>query len=895
MLQPGARLGPYEILGSLGAGGMGEVYRARDPRLGREVAIKVLPLSMAGDSERLRRFEQEARAAGKLNHPHVLSVFDLGRHDGFTYIVSELLEGETLRQRLRRERLPVRKAVEWATQIARGLAAAHDRGIVHRDLKPENLIITRDGHVKILDFGLAKLTEAEAVAAEATVTLHTDAGLVLGTAAYMSPEQARGIPTDHRTDIFSFGAILYEMLSGVRAFERATSADTISAILKEHPPTLSESGRNVPPALERIVDHCLEKDRDERFHSMRDVAFALEGISAASSTSAMAPPAVTSARWKRVWPLAALLLVAVAGAAYLTSRNAAAPSAGAPISFQRLTDFVGVEESPAISPDGKSVALSGGSEVPHIWVRLLAGGPPLQITRDPAPHLEPRWSPDSASLIYFTPSLDAKGEGTIFEIPALGGPARRLVSAIAAGDISHDGKNLAYFRAAPNNKVELAVADRDGSNPRVLAALPASSLYSCLRWSPDDSWLAFQRGDVFDFDIYAIPTAGGEPRALTHDHKDMQGFAWWPDGKGIVFSSSRGHTILYLPTFNLWSMSLDGKRVRQLTFGEISYAQPDMDSRGRLVASRVLSSFNIWKFPVSGAPEENVRHAVQITSQTGHVQNPSVSPDGREVVYLSDSGGHPNLWVIKLDGSAELRQITFEQNPDVSVGVPVWSPDGKQITFFVSKVSGSGQERAVQPFEQWLVAPDGSNLRRLTDKGGWAAWSPDSRWLYTSPPTQGGQAAALFKVPVEGGDAVLVRKDGAQRSAPAPDGHTLYFTRFLGYVGGGTELEIDVASPENGPARLLARLPAWRVPFWQMPQPVISPDGKWLAVMLKDGAATNLYAVPTDGGPLRQITDFKHESTVIARRVSWSADSRFLFAAVGRTDADIVMLEHLLP
>src|SRR6185369_465360 len=291
-LASGTKLGPYEILSALGAGGMGEVYRARDPRLGREVAIKVLSSGSAPDSERLRRFEQEARATAALNHPNILAVFDIGSQDNSPYIVSELLEGETLRARLISGPLPARKAVDYSLQIARGLSAAHDRGILHRDLKPENIFITRDGHVKILDFGLAKLTMPEAgtpgLSAEATLDSATGRGVLLGTLAYMSPEQCRGAAVDARSDLFSFGAVLYEMLSGHRAFRGDTTADTISAILKEEPSDLSATGRNVPPLLERIVHHCLEKNPADRFQSARDIVFALEALSSISSSAASA-------------------------------------------------------------------------------------------------------------------------------------------------------------------------------------------------------------------------------------------------------------------------------------------------------------------------------------------------------------------------------------------------------------------------------------------------------------------------------------------------------------------------------------------------------------------------------------------------------------------------------
>ena len=307
---PGARFGPYEILGSVGAGGMGEVYRARDPRLGREVAVKVLPPQFAGDPDRLRRFELEARAAGALNHPNVLGVLDLGSENGHPYVVSELLEGETLRQRLRVAALTPKKAMEVAVQIAHGLAAAHDKGIVHRDLKPENLFVTREGRLKILDFGLAKLSRDGSPEDEVTLAsgdtpaagdgAATEAGAILGTVGYMSPEQVRGLPADARSDIFSFGVVLYEMVSGRRPFARDTHAETLTAILKDDPPELAETHPNVPPALERVVRRCLEKSPDERFHSARDVAYAIDALSSSSPGRAVPGPVAAAPRARRV-------------------------------------------------------------------------------------------------------------------------------------------------------------------------------------------------------------------------------------------------------------------------------------------------------------------------------------------------------------------------------------------------------------------------------------------------------------------------------------------------------------------------------------------------------------------------------------------------------------------
>ena len=884
-IQTGTRLGDCEILSVVGAGGMGEVYRARDARLQREVAIKVLPDSLADDKDRLRRFQQEARAAAALNHPNILTVYQFGETEtGAPYVVMELLQGQTLRERLLTGALSVRKTVEYALQIARGLAAAHDRGIIHRDLKPENLFITRDGVVKILDFGLAKLVSSNGGAQNTITSLESQAGTVVGTMGYMAPEQLRGQTVDHRCDIFSLGAVLYEMLSGQRAFHGNTPADTVSAILKEDPPELSEQAGKIPPALARMVQRCLEKDPAERFQSARDLAFNLELLSAPGSSSGKMQAVEPSSKKTAIapWVGATLLLLVGLGLGFFAARaQKSLHSSREPVALRRLTDFVGMEEFPALSPDGRSVAFTADSTGRRqVWVRLLNGGTPLQITKDDADHQAPRWSADSASLIYFTPASDANGQGTIWEVPALGGTPHPLVTSLSAGDLSHDGKLLAYLRASAGN-IELAVADRDGTNARSIVRLDSDYNYANIRWSPDDRLLAIQRGRTFDYDVFYVRRSGGDLKPLTRDGNPLSGFAWLPDSSGVIYASSRGSTVLYLPTMNLWSVHLDGENLRQLTFGEFSYESPDMDAKGNVVAARNRLQFDIWKYPVEGSARQNVSRGVQITHQTGAVLTPTVSPRDREIAYLSDSGGRGNIWVLNLD-NGQSRQVTFEQDPRIAIGLPVWSPDGKYISFVRRGLTGWN-------VDLWLENPDGTNAHKVADNGGWACWSPDSRWLYYSPPTQKG--FRIEKISPDGGNPVVVREE-ALKAAVAADG-TLYFTLNLASLNGVPGMEIRGARPENADARLVARIPGARLSLSLM-QPVVSPDGKWLALLLVNGPTTNIWIQPTDGGPMRQVTDFGKEATFIARRVSWSSDGKSIFAAVGKGEADIVWMSKLL-
>ena len=887
-IPPGTPLGPYEVGAPLGAGGMGEVYRARDPRLGRDVAIKVLPPSFAADQDRLRRFQLEAQAASALNHPGILTVHDLGVHDGAPYVVFELLDGQTLRERLGVGPLPIRKTLDYAAQLARGLAAAHEKGIVHRDLKPENVFVTTDGRLKILDFGLAKLTERRGTATGETAqaTLGTEPGAILGTVGYMSPEQVRGMPADHRADIFSFGAILFEMATARRPFQRDSIVETLNAILKEEPRELSVGSGGLHPGLARVIAHCLEKDAGERFQSASDIAFHLDSISKPSGTDSGA--GVTTPL-RRMRGLPWLMAAGVAGAlvvGYLIGARRPVVADTPVVSVERLTDFDGLEETPAISPDGRSVAFAaylGGRK--QIWVRLVAGGAALQLTRDDADHEAPRWASDGASLVYYTPPKERESQGEIWEVAALGGSPRPIASSIGGADISHDGTRIAFFRFE-KDQVSLIVSARDGSASRVVTPLPLGQYYISPRWSPDDESIAYQSGYAFTHDIFTVATRGGEPRRVSREARLLSGFSWTADGTGILYSSARASTVLYLPTFNLWSARLDGSGLRQLTFGEVSYVDPDVAGNGLLVASRVTRNLNVWKFPVDGSPAENVRRGVQITRQTGQVQTPSVGPNDREVVYLSDSGGHGNLWIIDTT-TGVTRQLTYEQDPDVYLGVPVWSPDGRHIAFYAAR-SGVGGN--------WLVNPDGGDPRELIRSGGWASWSSDGRWIYYNENTQGTAASgALKKIRPEGGDSVTVRDDQGNRPAISPDGSTLYFVVERPAVSGGSDYEVRAASPENGPSRVLAQIPARRIPLWQLVHPVISPDGKWLAMPLTDGSATNLWALPTAGGPLRQLTDFGQRPTYIARRVSWSTDGNAIFAAMGEGDADVVLLRRLTP
>ena len=886
----GRAIAHYRILSKLGSGGMGVVYRARDLKLGRDVALKLLPALSAADADRAARFKREAQLLASLNHPNIAAIYGFEDTDNVLALVLELVEGTTLDDRVRRVRLPLSEVLAVAGQIADALEAAHRVGIIHRDLKPSNIKITPEGVVKVLDFGIAKALAAAGSSADrgespSITGTRTIAGVILGTAAYMSPEQARGQSVDKRSDIWAFGCVVFEMLTGTSAFARKTTTDTIAAVVGAEP-DWKRLPANIPGSIRRLLTRCLQKDARRRLHDIADARIELEDAMSAPAEPDSVP---RPRRWSRLALLGLSAGIAMALITWVARGRLGGPAARpSPLDTRvvRLTDLPGLQESPAISPDGKSVAFTrgvGGKR--QVFVQLVGSGAPLQITRDTVDHECPRWSPDSSSIMYFSPAVSGSVQGSIWEIPALGGPPRRVVASVGCADVNRTNGRLTFFRLAKEG-MQLVTSPTDVSTVDVVARFVPAMYYLYPRWSPDSRWIAFQRGDSIRFDIFAVPATGGDPRQLTHDNDMIGGFAWLPDSTGIIYSSSRDSTMPYLPTLSLWQTTLRDGSVRRVASGEMSYMNPDAYENGTILVSRMLLQTDIWRFPVDGLPIENVRRGVRVTRQTGQVLTPTASPDGKEVAFLSDSGGHANLWVVNTE-SDELRQITHERDPKVAVGVPVWSPIGHTLAF----VSSRGNPGLT--FGVWVVDSDGSNLHNIANPGLGLAWSPDGRWVYYS--TRGGAAATdvvLKKVPVEGGPAVTVRTEPL-RNVIGLHVTTLYYLFERPLVDGTPEFEIRVATPEDAPFRVLQRIPASRVPIWQIVNPALSPDGKWLAQALTDGFTTNIWVLSTTTGQWRQITDFGERATFIARRLSWSSDGRSILAAVAEGNSDIVLLEGL--
>ncbi len=669
-LRPGSRLGNFEIVELLGRGGMGEVWRARDARLKRDVAIKVLPAALARDSDRISRFEREARAASALNHPNIVTVHDIGCDNGTYWIATELVRGETLRRMVEAGPVPAAKVIDIAAQVAAGLAAAHAAGLVHRDLKPDNIMVTRDGHVKILDFGLAKQWH---MTADSTTADLTDEGMVLGTAGYMSPEQVRGEPIDHRSDLFSFGVVLYEMLCGKRAFAGGSSVEVMNAILTEEPPELLAP---VPSALDRIARRCLEKDPNRRFQSAADLGFALEW------TTRSGPAAVQSLR-RRVWPawVVAAACLAVAVAVYVRKVHFGPVGIAAGTTLRRLTTDNGLTTDAAISADGKFIAYASDradSSNLDIWVQQIGGGGDARITNNPADDYDPSISPDGSQVAF----RSERDGGGIYLMPALGGDARLLIPKGRRPRFSPDGSMLMYSVGSGDDfsGADLFVQRLSGGTPTQIGAgcspYPVSAV-----WSPDGSCILF---DGFCADN-GYKGAGwvSTPDGRRIGKLDLFSFIndqWLPNPSRLLipFHTFRAElsdeaSISALP------ISTDGTKVtgpaERLTFG--TGGERHASAANGLTALSVVNSENhVWGLPIdasgrgSGPPR-------QLTFGSAGESLCNLSKDGQKLAFTTHRTDHHQLFIKDLKTGKE-QEIPWE---GVRLSYAALAPDASKVVF----------------------------------------------------------------------------------------------------------------------------------------------------------------------------------------------------------------------
>jgi Tol biopolymer transport system component len=721
---------------------MGEVYRARDPRLGREVAIKVLPASFSDDPERLRRFEQEARAAGVLNHPNITAVYDIGSHEGAPYVVQELLDGVTLRSVLATGRLSPRKAIDYAKPVADGLAAAHDKGIVHRDLKPENLFVTTDDRVKILDFGLAKLMHPEKggpASSLPTATPTTESGIVMGTVGYMSPEQVRGKPADARSDIFSFGSILYEMLSGRHAFQGESTADTMSAILKEDPQDLSTTNPNVSPGLERIVHHCLEKNPERRFQSAHDLAFDLETLSGTSGQTAVG--GVPALRARRFPWIGVATAIAIALAAFALG-HFWKPKGPGLITYQRITFRRGVVGDARFAPDGQTV----------FYTATWDGKPAEIFTYTPGSsesrslgfqdvNLDLLAVSPTGELALSFPRLDAGSSiaYTLSRVPVGGGAPRPVVEDARSVDWSKDGKNLAISREVKGRiQLEFPVG-------KALYDTSGDIVYP--RVSPQGDRIAFIDRPIFSQAqqgrVMLVDTAG-HAKAVTDVWRDIQGLAWRPDGKEIWFAAatrSEGRA--------LYAATPEGKTrlVARMAGSPWLY---DISRDGRVL----LDEYSVRNQIAAQLPGETRERDLSWLDGSTLVD---ISPDGKRILFTeSYYGGGENsaVYVRGTDGSPPIRLgegTAWSFSPDMKWALTSLPRAASQLILLPI---GSGQPRELPPgkinYETAWLLPDGKNV------------------VFVG--TASGHGVRTYVEPVAGGEPRAITPDGIFATAVIPDG-----------------------------------------------------------------------------------------------------------------------------
>ena len=762
-LTSGSRIGPYEIVAPLGAGGMGEVYRAHDARLGREVAIKVLPASFAVDADHLRRFEQEARAIGALNHPNILAVYDAGSHEGAPYVVSELLEGETLRARIATS-LPQRKALDYAGQIARGLAAAHDRGIVHRDLKPENLFVTRDGRVKILDFGLAKLTHTGSAfdadtAPVANAPALTSAGAVLGTVGYMSPEQVRGQPVDHRSDIFSFGIVLYEMLTGRRAFRGDSAVETMNAILKEDPAPTGDHGRPLlPPGLERIVLHCLEKNPEERFESARDVAFAIESLSGLSGQVAVGGRSPTRRGWLRLLAIAGLAAAAIASlfVAWRSADSVAAPT------FEPLTFRRGTVAYARFAPDGRTIVYAASFEGGDREIYTTQPGSPESRPLGVKANLQAVSRNSELAILLERPGR----EPVLARLPIGGGAPREVLENVRSADWSPDGDSLAAVRTGgERDSIEFPIGH---------VLYQGHGWLSDVSVSPKGDRVAFlehpvtmdSRGDVVVIDL------AGKKTTLSSGWESVIGAHWTPDGNEVWFSASGGGARSGGPEVTVFAATLSG-RVRRVTNAPGSLHLEDIAPDGRVLLAHGSHQPSVMAL-APGASDERELTWMDFSWVA------DISADGRTILFVEQGvAGGPGYatylrgtdrspavrlgkglalslspdgqWALTVD-MAENKFVmlparagnlrVLSPHPTKGFSWAGWFPDGKRI-LFAGLEEGKGQRMYVQDLSGGPPRP--ITAEGVTERAN--TLTPDGRWLAARV------MGRLVQVPVDGGEA----------------------------------------------------------------------------------------------------------------------------------------------
>jgi eukaryotic-like serine/threonine-protein kinase len=930
----GTKFGRYEIRSKLGAGGMGEVYLAEDTELHRNVALKVLPSDVSSNRDRMRRFKQEATAAAALNHPNIAHIYEIGEREGTNFIAMEFVDGLTLRQLIHERQIELPKLLRYLQHVAEGLAKAHAAGIVHRDLKPDNIMVTREGHAKILDFGLAKLIEQQtsqpttqgmSELATALIQPHSMPGAIVGTVGYMSPEQAQGRvqEIDHRSDIFSFGCILYEAITRRKAFEGKDAIDSLNKIIREQPTPIANLNPEVPYDLQKIVRRCLAKDPDERHQSIKDVAIELkevrrelqagvgidttvpppsradstveaidsDGSRAAAESTSLSPSAPSthqsSAEYivsgirqhKRAAALiTAVLILAVVGVGIwlyksFSTSNRQVGSLIAP-KLQSLTTSGNASDA-AISPDGKWVAyVKNDAGQQGLWLRQVAIPSDKQIVPPSLQDYNGITFSKDGNYIYYVLG-EPNSLRTLYQVPVLGGASRKVIEGVTSPvSLSPDGTRLAFMRASQlQGETALIVANADGTGERQIAMrkVPAQFSGGGPSWSPDGKLIA---SGVINFDpntrraaatVIEVQSESGAERPVTsHTWPPPFGqVVWLADGRGLAVIALESGT----PTNQIWHVSYPDGEVRKITYDLNNYSQLSLTAdSGALVTVKTEGASSVWISPQGDPSRAKQLSFGRYDGQTGL----SLMPDGR-IVYVSREGGPNDLWIMDGDGKNQ-TQLTANAVNNVH---PWVTHDGRYIVF--------QSTRELLRRSIWRMDPDGGNLKRLTDGPGdiFPQSSPDGRWVVFWSNRSG--ALRVWKVSIDGGAPVQLTDKVMFNPTVSPDGSqiaclyredregSLSKVAIIPFAGGDPVKVLDIPQNVQGNAGGLR---------W-------SPDGRAITYVDTTGGVSNIWSLPLDGGKPVPLTDFKTD------QIFWfdfSRDGKQLAVSRGTQTSDVILI-----
>jgi Tol biopolymer transport system component/predicted Ser/Thr protein kinase len=781
----GKTIAHYHILEKLGEGGMGVVYKARDTHLDRLVALKVLPPDKVADPERKRRFMQEAKAASALKHPNIITIHDIASENSIDFMVMEYVQGKTLDALVPRKGLRLNETLKLSIQMADALAKAHSAGIVHRDLKPTNVMVTDDGLVKVLDFGLAKLTEVSDSGEERTLQSQTDEGTIVGTVSYMSPEQAEGKKVDGRSDIFSFGSVLYEMVTGQKAFHGDSKISTLAAILNQEPKPVSQLVPDIPRDLEKIINRCLRKEASRRWQDMPDLKVTLDELKEESDSGKLigVPSAVRPGRRTWIWVGAALVFLLGVSMVAIWFGRSTPQLPEVPLTAVPLTSYPGIEDQPTFSPDGTQVAFSWNGEKHDnfdIYVKLVGAGKELRLTTNPADDYSPAWSPDGR-LVAFLRALPG-GKVAVFLVPALGGSEQKVAETTALFPFSTSALSwspdsqwlvIADKSSALEPPALFLLSIESGEKRRLTTPPNQSTADFFPAFSPDGRTVAFIRAIGYDgysgsaSNVYLLTVSSdfapiGPPKQLPFDNPIADFLAWTPDGREIVFSS-------HSPSGSgLWRVSISGSgKPQRLASLSNSSSSPAISKQGhRLAYAQGFLDPNIWRAEV---PDQNGKRnpPTNFISSSLADADPQFSPDGKRIVFTSDrsSISGNQIWVCDGDGS-NAKQLT---SLGLLSGTPHWSPNGERVAFD-SSVGGQ--------WEVYVIDANGGRPQRLTTnpaRDDSPTWSRDGKWIYFCSNRTGQDQ--VWRMLASGGEATQVTRKGGYLALESADGKFLYYSR----------------------------------------------------------------------------------------------------------------------